>query len=324
MGSGLLSLRPQTKNMPHKEQTQKLLEKYALKPNKVLGQNFLIHEETAEILVKTAQINKKDVVVEVGPGTGAITKKLAKKAKRVIAVEKDPEMVEILIEELMGFGNIKVILEDILKFKITNDQLPITNKTQGSKKSTTHFLQPTSYKLVGAPPYYLTSRLFRKFLEEAENKPELIALIIQKEVAQKIIATPPKSNLLSISIQLYGEPKIIKIIPKSSFWPTPKVDSAILVVKNIKNPFPLKSGLSKGKTKTFLEHDFEKLFFKILKAGFSSPRKQILGNLSKKLELSRAQTLTWLKKSNIKPEQRAQNLNIEDWKKLVKNFYIHK
>jgi len=283
--------------MSLKSQIQQLLAEHDITPNKVLGQNFLINEDVVRLFVESANITKDDVVVEVGPGTGIITKELAKHAGQVLAVEKDPYMVRILQDELKELKNVRVINEDILKFQITNN--PETNK-QTSNDSNQTLKKTGAWKLVGAIPYYLTGRLFRKFLEETENRPELISVIIQKEVAEKITAKPPKMNLLAISVQLYGVPKIIKKVPKEFFWPRPKVDSAILAVENIKKP----------------EVDGKK-FFKVVRAGFSAPRKQLISNLSKKLDISREEAEKVLKKCDVEPQRRAETLSVEEWIKLT-------
>ena len=260
-----------------------ILEKYEISPNKVLGQNFLIQKRYILDLIAVAEISKDDTVVEVGPGTGEITKELAKKAKRVLAVEKDPGMVKILRDELREFDNVEIVQEDILKFSIINFQLP-------------------NYKLVGAIPYYLTGRLFRKFLENTKNPPKTMAVIIQEGIAEKIVARPPKSNLLAISIQLYGEAVLEKRVPKDAFWPKPNVNSAILTVNNVKKP-----------------KINEKEFFRILKAGFSSPRKQMARNFARELKISLSNAQNLLKKAGVNPSARAGTLKLEDWLRLT-NF----
>ncbi|MEX0878052.1 MAG: 16S rRNA (adenine(1518)-N(6)/adenine(1519)-N(6))-dimethyltransferase RsmA [Candidatus Spechtbacterales bacterium] len=303
------------------ETIKKLLEKYNVEPNKVLGQNFLNEPNAVHALIKTAEVSKEDTVIEVGPGTGAITKELAKKAGQVIAVEKDENMVEILKHEIRGFENIQIVEGDILKFEITKIQetqpdiarrsrggqarnKQISNHNNQAKENPKGYdLKLDTYKLVGAPPYYLTARLFRTFLEQANLKPVSITVIIQKEVAEKICAKPPRMNLLAVSVQLYGEAKIIEKVPKEFFWPRPKVDSAILTVQNIKKP-----GVDETK------------FFKVLQAGFSAPRKQLAGNLSRVLSIERDKVEKILKECGIKPEQRAETLSVDDWKKLTLKF----
>ena len=270
-------------------EVKQLLEKYNITPNKVLGQNFLTDKNAVSALIKSVNIAKEDIILEIGPGTGAITKELAKKARQVIAIEKDENMVNILQKELEESKNVHIVQKDILKTEIKElfESLEIE-------------IQNSGYKVVSAPPYYLTGRLFRHFLENSEIKPEAIALIIQKEVAQKICAIPPDMNLLAISVQLYGKPKIIQKVSKNAFWPKPEVDSAILTVANIRQP-----------------SINEKLFFKLLRAGFSSPRKQLSGNLSREFNVSKQKTEQLLKSVHINPKKRAQALQIEEWITLL-------
>jgi len=271
--------------MSLQQKIKNTLHQYGIHPNKRLGQNFIIDAAVIEKMLDVAQVDDEDTVVEVGPGSGTITEVLAQRAQSVIAVEKDPQMIKLLHKELERYKNVEIIEGDILKFEPA-DHEPTFNE----------------YKLVGAPPYYLTARLFRHFLQDAGQRPSLIAVIIQREVAQKIIADPPKSNLLAISVRLYGTPAIQKIIPKGSFWPVPEVDSALLTVTNITEPSV-----------------DEKSFFRIVRAGFSSPRKQLLNNLSAGLGISRENTAHWLKNSGLKPTQRAQELSLQQWLQLVKS-----
>jgi 16S rRNA (adenine1518-N6/adenine1519-N6)-dimethyltransferase len=161
-------------------------------------------------------------------------------------------------------------------------------------------------------PFYLTAPVIRKFLE-SDCQPKEMILMVQKEVGQRICAKPPDMNLLAVSVQFYAEPKIISYISKKSFWPQPKVDSAIIKIT------PL--GLSEISTIVrLLDRD---LFFRIVKAGFSQPRKQILNNLSKKLKLNKEEVKSWLLKNNIQPGQRAETLTIKDWINLTKSLKIN-
>jgi len=263
---------------------KEILRKYRAFPIKRLGQNFLIDKNVLKKIVDAAELSKKDVVLEVGPGIGNLTIELAKRAKKVIAVEKDKRMVEILKERLKeeGIENVETFNEDILKF------LP-------------SFEPKTPYKVVANIPYYLTSRLIRNLLE-IKRKPRLIVLMVQKEVAQRICAKPPKMNLLAVSVQFYAKPEIVAFAPRSSFWPRPKVDSAILKI----SPFKLRG------------QKFKKdLFFKIVKAGFCQPRKQLINSLAKGLKKNKKIIRDWLLICGISPEKRAEALSIEDWKKLA-------
>jgi 16S rRNA (adenine1518-N6/adenine1519-N6)-dimethyltransferase len=275
---------------------KKLLKKYHLRPSRRLGQNFLVDEGVLKKIIETAELKKDDIVLEIGPGIGNLTAELAKRVKKVIAIEKDPKMVEILRETLKNFGNVKIIYGDVLKIEnwklIGNWKLEIGNY----------------YKVVANIPYYLTSPLIRKFVATVEVKPRLLVLMVQKEVAQRICAKPPDMNLLAVSVQFYAKPEIISYISKKSFWPQPKVDSAIIKIKPLINA-----------DRKLINAD---LFFKIVKAGFSQPRKQLVNNFSKKLEIDKIKVIDWLLKNKIQPIQRAETLSITDWLNLIKSFII--
>jgi 16S rRNA (adenine1518-N6/adenine1519-N6)-dimethyltransferase len=269
---------------------KEILKKYRIFPSKRLGQSFLIDKKVLKKIVEVADLSKNDSVLEVGPGIGNLTIELAKKVKKVIAVEKDEKMVEILKERLKEerIKNVEIVNEDILKF------LP-------------SFKLRRSYKVVANIPYYLTSRLIRNLLE-AKRRPKLIVLMIQKEVAQRICAKPPKMNLLAVSVQFYAKPEIVSFVSKNCFWPRPKVDSAIIKISNIKKQKPTKE---------------EKLFFKIVRAGFSHPRKQLINNLSKGLKKNKKIVKEWLLNCGISPDKRAENLSIEEWKRLTISFSLN-
>jgi len=243
----------------------------------MLGQNFLVDRTILNKIISAGDLSKKDTVLEIGPGLGVLTQELAKRTKKVIAVEKDRTLCQILKDMLRveGINNVKVINKDALTYK----------------------LQPTSYKLIANLPYYITSPVIRKFLE-AKHKPELMVLMVQKEVAQRICAK--KMSLLSISVQFYAVPKIISYVSKKSFWPQPKVDSAILRIAPRKNAdsYAEKRGINTRK------------FFNLVRTGFSSKRKMLKNNL--KIEEST------LEKLGINPRARAENLSIEQWLKLYK------
>lgn len=272
-----------------RKDVRNLLKSYGIRPSKALGQNFLVDEKAFKKIIEAANLSKKDLVLEIGPGIGNLTLKLAGKAKKVIAIEKDKRMCEILenIIKSQNIKNIKVINKDILK---TNLGI--------------YTLKP--YKLVANLPYYITSPVIRRFLE-MKNTPESIILMIQKEVAQRICAKPNKMSLLAVSVQFYAKPKIISYISKKAFWPEPKVDSAIIRIVLLKTKF----------SKKFIEK-----FFKIVKAGFSQPRKQLINNLSKGLKLEKERIKDWLLENEIEPSQRAETLSVNEWQKLAKSFKI--
>lgn len=274
------------------------MEKYDIAPKKLFGQNFLISEGILNKIVKSANLSKKDIVLEVGPGLGALTLKIAPLVKQVIAVEKDRNLVKILSERLTEekIENVEIIEEDILKFKTTNYGLLTTN-----------------YKLIANIPYYLTSALIRKFLE-SENKPSKIILMIQKEVAQRICLprrslseggrSKIKMNLLALSVQFYADAKILFYVSKENFWPAPKVDSAIIEIT----------------PKEKLPDVDEKLFFKIIKAGFANKRKQLTGNLVKNLKIPKEKMEEILKNCGLNEKVRAEELSLADWGNIIKSL----
>jgi 16S rRNA (adenine1518-N6/adenine1519-N6)-dimethyltransferase len=271
--------------------TREVLKKYGISPKKYLGQNFLVDKEALKEIIKAAELKKNDVVLEIGPGFGILTKELAKRVKKVIAIEKDERLVKILLSRsgLTQIGtrnnaekNIEIVQGDILKFN-----------------PNAYRLGPNAYKVIANLPYYITSPVIRKFLEN-KNPPKLMVLMVQKEVAQRICAKPPHMSLLSVACQFYSKPKIVRIVKKESFWPAPRVDSAIIKIvprdsasKEIFRVNPL-------------------LFFKIVKAGFSQPRKQLKNNLPKNI----------LEKAGVDPTRRAETLSVEEWIKIYYNGKI--
>lgn len=258
------------------EDIKKFASRYAAKK---LGQHFLIDKEVLSDIVEAADIKKEETILEVGPGVGVLTAELLKRAKKVVAVEKDKRLIPYL-RELFKNSDLSLYQEDILKFNVED-------KIKGN------------YKLVANIPYYLTSKLIRTFLEK-ENKPTSMILMIQKEVAERIIARSPKSNLLAISVQFYARPEIVSLVSSKSFYPEPKVESAIIKISDIKNDSNVDT----------------KKFFRLVKIGFSSPRKKLLNNLSGGLGLSKNETEEILQKIKIAKNIRAEVLEIEDWKNL--------
>jgi len=260
-----------------------MLKNQGIRPLKRLGQNFLINKGVLKTIIEAANLSSEDTVLEIGPGTGVLTLALAERAKKIIAVEKDVRMIKVLKETLKDFKNVEIVQGDILKVN----------------------LKIKNYKIVGNLPFYLTAPVIRRFLELLKAQPQTMVLVVQKEVAQRICSKPPRMNLLAVSVQFYAEPKIISYISKKSFWPQPEVDAAIV---RITPTAPLTG-----------ERD---LFFKIVKAGFTQPRKQLINNLSKGLKMNKEEIKTWLGKNKISPTQRAETLKIEDWLKLTKNCKV--
>jgi 16S rRNA (adenine1518-N6/adenine1519-N6)-dimethyltransferase len=257
-----------------------------LKPNKRLGQNFLINKGVIEKMISAAGLMHSDTVIEIGPGLGALTLALAKKVKKVIAVEKDKGLVELLQTKLVNekINNVQLIEADILNFRASD--------------------HAQRYKIVANLPYYITKPVMMMFLE-AKQPPESMILMTQKEVAQRICALPPHSNKLAVLTWFFCQPKIISYVSKNSFWPAPKVDSAIIKI---------------APSDKYKKQVDPNIFSKIVNAGFSQPRKQLLNNFAQSLSLPKAQIITWLKANDIAPTQRAEALSMDDWIKLSKSF----
>jgi len=250
-----------------------------IKPKKSLGQNFLTSKSLVSNIIAKADIEPGDTILEIGPGTGILTVQLASKAKKVFAIEKDKNLVELLNKKFKQKNNVKIIHGDALKIDLA---------------------LPLNYKVIANIPFYITAPLIRKYLE-AKYPPSKITLIIQKEVAQRICAKPPRMSLLALSVQFYAQVKIMGYIKKEAFWPKPKVDSAIIQIIPYNN----------GSNVTF---------FKIIKAGFSHPRKQLAGNLSQSLNMQKEIIKQRLLENDVNPTQRAETLRLEDWLRLTKTF----
>ena len=280
------------------EKIKKMLSDLQIKPSRHLGQNFLVDNSVLAKIISAADLSSEDIVLEVGPGLGVLTIELAKKVKKVIAVEKDKRMAEILKSVLAdkNIKNVEVVEDDILKLLTSNFQLL-------NKLLITNY-KSQKYKVAANIPYYLTSVLIRKFLE-SENPPQSMTLMIQKEVAQRICARPPKMTLLSVAVQFYAEPKIISYVSKNSFWPKPKVDSAIIKI------IPRTTRISE------CHPNNPNIFFNLIRAGFSQPRKQLINNLSKGLKISREKTSQILNQAGILPTQRPGELPVEKWLDLA-------
>lgn len=193
-----------------------------------LGQHFLTNKKIIEDIVSAAQISKQNTILEVGPGRGVLTEALSIKAKKIIAVEKDKNLVQFLKERFKSKKNINIVEGDILKIRLD------------SGHSGANLGHLGRYKIVANIPYYITSRFLRLFLSQARLRPSLMVLMVQREVAERIVAKDKKESLLSLSVKAYGKPEIIKIVRKGNFSPPPKVDSAIIkITTSPPNPLSL-------------------------------------------------------------------------------------
>ncbi|MGE5462893.1 MAG: 16S rRNA (adenine(1518)-N(6)/adenine(1519)-N(6))-dimethyltransferase RsmA [Syntrophothermus sp.] len=264
-----------------------LLRKYGLRPHKGLGQNFLQDPLALEKIVTAAEIQPTDMVLEIGPGLGSLTRYLAASAREVVAVELDQHLLPPLKAVLAPYSNVRLIHGDILEL------------------SPSDLIQESNYLVVANIPYYITSAVIRHLLE-SHLKPRRVVLTIQKEVAKRICEKPGDMSLMALSVQVYGKPRVAAHIPAGAFHPAPSVDSSILVIDIY--PTPLIPG------------QYLDAFFKLIKAGFSQKRKTLRNSLSSGLSIPPASAADLLNDSGIDPQRRAETLSIEEWQRLAEKI----
>lgn len=264
--------------------SSQLLRKYGIHANKSLGQNFLQDKHALEKITSAAEILPTDTVLEIGPGLGALTRHLAVAAKQVVAVELDGRLFPPLAEVLAGFTNVSLVQGDILKL-VPSEIIPTPE-----------------YLVVANIPYYITSVLLRHLLETSP-RPRRLVLTIQKEVAERLSASPGDMSLLALSVQVYGQPRIVAVIPAGEFYPEPKVDSAVVRIDLSPTPYIPTSLLD--------------TFFALARAGFSQKRKTLRNSLSAGLRKSPAEIEKVLNSAGIDSRRRAETLSLEEWRELT-------
>lgn len=250
-----------------------------MKQKKHLGQHWLIDEDSLQAMVDTAVVSSTDVILEVGPGPGALTKLLVNSAKHVTAVEFDAALAERLSSAVQA-QNLSVTHQDILDFDFTT--------------------MPAGYKVVANIPYYLTSALLRKLLEST-NKPYSITLLVQKEVAERIAAEPGSMSVLAVSAQMYAEVSLGPAVKAELFDPPPKVDSQIIHLQLRNEPL--------------FDVDM-KLFFRLVKAGYGEKRKKLINSLAGGLGLDKDLIRTAVLRAGLDENARAQELSLDNWHTL--------
>jgi 16S rRNA (adenine1518-N6/adenine1519-N6)-dimethyltransferase len=270
-----------------------LLCQYGLHPDKSLGQNFLMDESALQQVVQAAEINSQDIVLEIGPGLGSLTRHLALSANSVVAVELDYKLIPPLLSVVRQYPNVQVVQGDILALD------PV------------QLVAHQEYVVVANIPYYITSALVRHLLE-ARIPPKRLVLTIQREVARRICAQPGEMSLLALSVQVYGYPEIIAHIPASAFYPSPNVDSSVIRIDLFASPLVPTPELD--------------AFFQLIKAGFSQKRKTLRNALSGGLRLPPSSVEALLMASDIDPMRRAETLDISEWHHLTTHFIdlLHK
>jgi 16S rRNA (adenine1518-N6/adenine1519-N6)-dimethyltransferase len=263
-----------------------LLRQFDIRPKKSLGQNFLVNERAAAQIVAAAELEPVDVVLEVGPGLGALTRHLAARCRRVVAVELDQRLLPVLEYVLSDLHNVQLVHGDILELE------PQTLLSPG-------------YKVVANIPFYITSNLLRHLLE-ADIRPQLLVLTVQEEVARRIVAQPGDMSLLAVSVQVYGYPRIVNRLKAGAFYPRPKVDSAVVQID-------LRSEGRPAQEVPDLD-----LFFELARAGFGQRRKQLHNALAAGLQYPRSEIDAALAQAGIDPRRRAETLSVAEWVALAR------
>ena len=275
------ALIPEALNVPA------LLRQHQLRPRKSLGQNFLIDNQALEKVVDAAEITKNDQVLEIGAGLGSLTRFLAMAANQVVAVELDKHLIPLLKTVLAQETNVEVICGDILDL------------------DPSRLMHQDGYLVVANIPYYITSAIIRHLLEAA-HKPRRMVLTIQEEVAKRICAKPGDLSLLALSVQVFGQAKIVASIPAGAFYPPPKVDSSVIKIDLYEKPVIPAGNLDS--------------FFQLAKAGFSQKRKMLRNSLSAGLGWPVNQTQNLLMSCEIDPTRRAETISLTEWKIITEVF----
>lgn len=277
------------------QETKFIMNKYGIKASKALGQNFLIDEFTVNSIVKKSEISKNDLVIEIGPGLGTLTSKLLENAGKVVAIELDKKVLEILNDRFCLYDNFELINQDVLKVDLNN---LIKNNTNESI---------TSCKVVANLPYYITTPIIMKLLQD-KLPLESITVMVQKEVAERLTSMPgeKEAGAITYSIYYYTEPSIVLNVSRNCFIPAPEVDSAVINLKLLKEPR--------------VKVTDEKLFFDVIKAAFSQKRKTLINGLvNNKIISSKEEAERLLSSLGLNPQIRGEKLSIQDFANLA-NF----
>lgn len=278
-------------NPAHVHGVRALLRKYGIYPKKRYGQNFLLSENAVRSVLDTLNLQSSDSVVEIGAGAGALTSSLVEMVGCVVAVEIDLQLVALLEGELGNRRNLTVLSADVLGIELHD--------------AVGNHCQADSYKVAGNLPYYITSRILRRLLE-SKVKPELIVVMVQREVGQRAVASPPDMSLLAVSVQYYSEAELVYSVPSTAFYPPPEVESVVLKLTPRRMPLFPDIG--------------EERFFQVASAGFGQKRKTLLNSLSSNLTLTKEAVRNWLKAGQIPEKARAEELSLEEWAELCRKY----
>ncbi len=250
-------------------------------PKKSLGQHWLKDRDVLAGIADAANIHSEDTVLEIGPGLGTLTSELLRRSKKVIAVELDGDLAAKLPKQFPG-TSLEVVNQDILSFDLT--------------------VLPQNYVVVANVPYYITSKIIQ-LLTTSLNKPRTIVLLIQKEVAERLAAKPGDLSILAVSAQIYAEVELGDVVPSEFFTPPPKVDSQVVILNT--------------RSKPLVKPEDEKAFFRVVKAGFSAKRKKLRSSISSGLHITKPEAEALLHETGINPDNRAEQLSLDDWLRLT-------
>ncbi len=282
---------------------RQLIRDYELRPKQSLAQNFLADETHLAAIAAAADLAPSDTVLEIGPGLGVLTRHLAEQAGRIIAVELDDRLLDLLRDRFADQPHVEFIHADILD---VDPAKLIESPTNTTSQFTHHAPRPT-YKVVANLPYYITSAVLRHLLEAAQP-PSVAVLLVQREVAERIVQEPGNLSILAVSVQFYAEPQILHHIPASAFYPVPKVDSAVLRLDVLPQP----------RFADIATPEAAQKFFRIVRAGFGQKRKQLLNSLGAGLGQPKEQVAAALERAAIDPKRRAQTLMLDEWAALYR------
>ena len=269
------------------------LAKLGLRPHKALGQNFLIDEVALDAVARATRLDGVPTVLEIGAGPGGLTEELARHFETVVAIEIDEELCELTRRRLAGYGGLSVIAADILQFH--------------ARELLAEAGAAPPYVVAGNLPYYITQPIVRMLLE-SDPPPERVVVMVQREVARRMVGGARRESLLSMSIKFSASPRLLFDVPATSFWPQPKVDSAVVVIDRLSEPALSVMGVERER------------FFELMRAGFSAPRKQLHNVLPGALGLSAAAVSEALEASALDPRLRAQHLGLADWERLFETI----
>lgn len=276
------ALEPST-DLSRRDVVESLLRRHRVRPEKRLGQNFLIDHQALDQVVSAAELGADDTVLEVGAGLGTLTRQLARRVRRVVAVEYDRRLEPVLRETIGQDRRIEIVIGDILRIDLRR------------------LMGDAPYAVVANIPYQITSHLIRLMLE-AETPPQRMVLTVQREVAERILAEPGDMNLLALGVQAYGEARIMARLTAASFYPSPRVDSAVLRI----DLRPARLGPQEARA-----------VFRLARAGFAQPRKKLRNAMAAGLHLAPAEVEQGLRRLDVSPDDRAEDLSLGDWERLA-------